>query len=273
MRMEVRNYMLSEIKKNIKILLLNFKYNMAREMENRGSFISQVVFMILNNSFAIVQWFIFFSFKNTIGGYKFNDILMLWALASASYGIAHLFFENVFFIPQLIADGKLDAYISQPLNILWNVSVSKTNPSAFGDLIYGIILAFIAVGTSFYKIPLFILFALLGGITMATFAALAGCLTFWLKRGEEIAHSFHTNVIMASTYPEGIFNVFVKIVLYTVIPVGFMIYMPLQIISNLNLIYFVAVLLFDVLLMLLTFYVFNKGLKKYSSSNLMNARV
>ncbi len=91
--------MLSEIKKNIKILVMNFKYNMAKETENRGSFISQIIFMALNNAFFIVQWFIFFSFKNTIGGYKINDVLMLWALASASYGIAHLFFENVFLFP------------------------------------------------------------------------------------------------------------------------------------------------------------------------------
>ncbi len=156
---------------------------------------------------------------------------------------------------------------------MWNVSIAKTSTSAFGDLLYGFILAFIATGTNFYKIPLYILFVILGGIAIASFSALAGCLAFWIKRGEDVAQSFYNNFMMAATYPEGIFNGFVKILLYTVIPVGFMIYLPLQIISSLNFMYLGVVILFDALLVLLTFYVFNKGLKKYSSSNLMNARV
>ncbi len=265
--------MLYRIKKNFKILKMSFIYNILKEMENRGSFLSQIIFMTINNIFFIVQWFVFFGFKKIIVGYNFNDILMLWALVSASCGIAHLFFENVFYIPEIITTGKLDAYITQPLNVLWNVSISKTNPSALGDLINGFILAFFAVGINLYKILLFLLFLILGGISIASFSALCGSLVFWFKRGEGIPHNLYFSIVMAGTYPEGVFNGFVKFLFYTVIPVGFMLYMPLKTICSLKLTYFATVLLFDVLLVILTFFVFNNGLRRYSSSNLINNRV
>jgi ABC-2 type transport system permease protein len=265
--------MLHEIRKNIKILGMNFKYNIAKEMENRCSFILRIAFMLLNNILFIVQLIVFFSFKNTIGGCDFKDVLMLWAVLSASYGISHLFFENVYFIPNLIVTGKLDAYITQPLNILWNISISRTNPSTFGDLIYGTVLAFISSGVDFYKILLFIICSFLGAIIMTAFSVIASSLTFWLKRGEQIAYSLDFTVLTLGTYPEGIFKGFIKILLYTVIPVGFMFYTPLRVILNYDLFSLFIVILVALFSTLLAFYIFNKGLKRYSSSNLMNARV
>ncbi|MDR0405004.1 MAG: ABC-2 family transporter protein [Oscillospiraceae bacterium] len=265
--------MLNELKKNIKILAINLKYNMAKEMENRTSFVSQVIFILLNNALYIVQWLVFYRLKSTIGGYSFDNILILWALGAASYGISHLFFENVYYIPELISNGKLDAYITQPLNVLWNVSVSKTKPSAFGDLLYGIVLAIISIGADFQKIFLFMLFSCLGAIILTSFSILASSLTFWIKRGEQIAHNLDFSIRIASLYPEGIFNNFIKVILYTIVPTGFIIYLPIRIILNFNLISMISVILFASFFALLAFYVFNKGLKKYSSSNLMSARI
>lgn len=265
--------MLAELKKHIKILLINFKYNLAKEMENRASFILQIIFIMLNNAMYIVQWLVFYNLKSTIGGYSFDNILILWALGATSFGISHIFFENVYYIPELISTGKLDSYITQPLNVLWNISVSKTKPSAFGDLLYGITLAIISVGTDFKKLFLFMLFSCLGAIILTSFSILAASLTFWLKRGEEIAHNLDFSIRIASVYPEGIFDNFIKIILYTIIPVGFIIYLPIRIILNFNFISMVFVVLFALVLVFIAFYVFNEGLKKYSSSNLMSVRV
>lgn len=265
--------MLGELKKNIKILLINFKYNMVKEIENRSAFILQIIFMALNNAVYIVQWVVYYSLKNTIGGYSFDDILILWALGATSFGISHIFFENVYYIPELISNGKLDSYITQPLNVLWNISVSKTKPSAFGDLLYGIILAIMSSGTDFTKIFLFMLFSCFGAIILTSFSILAASFTFWLKKGDEIAHNLNFSIRIASMYPEGIFNNLIKIILYTIVPVGFIIYLPIRIILNFNFISMVSVVSFALVLVFIAFYVFNEGLKKYSSSNLMSVKV
>ena len=65
----------------------------------------------------------------------------------------------------------------------------------------------------------------------------------------------------------------IKILFYTILPLGFASYLPVQIMTNFN-IYNLLVVIFIVLLFIgLAFLTFYKGLRKYSSTNLMNARV
>lgn len=57
--------MLTEAKNQIKISVLSIKYALMREMLNKVTFISNVLFMILNNASFIVQWIILFAIKDT----------------------------------------------------------------------------------------------------------------------------------------------------------------------------------------------------------------
>jgi len=262
--------MLMEAKKNIKLMFISFKYNLAKEMTNRGSFIMQIVFMILNNSTFIIQWLILFSLKDSIGGYSFKDIMILWALTASSYGLSHIFFQNVYEIPKLIANGKLDVYLTQPKNVLFNIAISKTSPSAIGDIIFGyLILLIMSPG----NIILFTVFTITGAIIFSAFSVIVGSLTFWLKRGDIVADRLNSLMTLPSTYPEGIFNGVVRILLYILIPVGFMVFLPIRILGGFNILFFIAVILFTILITFLAFYIFHKGLKRYTSSNLMSARV
>lgn len=75
--------MLTAVKNQIKVTFLSIKYAVLREMLNKVSFISNIIFMILNNSCMIVQWIVLFSLKSDIGGYSFKQILLLWGLAAS----------------------------------------------------------------------------------------------------------------------------------------------------------------------------------------------
>ena len=50
--------MLMEVKNQIKVNILSTKYALEREMLNKFTFISNIVFMVLNNSSFIIQWII-----------------------------------------------------------------------------------------------------------------------------------------------------------------------------------------------------------------------
>ena len=60
---------------------------------------------------------------------------------------------------------------------------------------------------------------------------------------------------------------------YTIIPISFAVYMPLNILKEFEIIKFIAVIIFTIFITLIAFLSFYKGLKKYSSGNLMSARV
>ena len=71
----------------------------------------------------------------------------------------------------------------------------------------------------------------------------------------------------------GIFKGFIKLLFYTILPLGLTTYIPVQLISEFNYVYFIYILLGTIVFIMLAFIVFYKGLKKYSSTNLMNARI
>ena len=80
-------------------------------------------------------------------------------------------------------------------------------------------------------------------------------------------------MINFATYPGTIFKGAIKIILYTLIPVGISNYLPLSVILEFDLMNFMLVIGFTFAITVLAFFIFNKGLKKYSSSNLMCSRV
>lgn len=263
--------MLTGAKNQLKVMGLSIKYNIMRDMTNRTTFFTNILFMMLNNATFIIQWLVLFQFREEIGGYSLNEVLVLWGLAASTFGFSNVLFYRAYQLTDLIINGKLDAYLVQPKNILLSVITSGTSTSALGDLIYGIIIAILFAG-SFRNVLLFILFVVTGGIIMTAFVIILGSASFWVSRGDMLVHNFYSVLVSVSTYPEGIFKRFIKGLLFTIIPTGFIVYLPIRVLFSFHLYYLVGVLLFTGGITFLAFWVFYKGLRRYSSSNLMGAR-
>lgn len=243
-----------------------------REMTNRVTFLTNVLFMVLNNSTFLIQWLLLFHLKSDIGGYAFQDVMVLWGLAASTYGIAHILFQRAFHLPALILQGKLDSFLVQPKNVLLSIITSATNSSAIGDLIYGYLIIVI-FKFSIRNLLLFTLFTLLGGLIMAAFAVTTGSLSFWIVRGDLLAENLNNIIVNFGTYPDSIFKNGVRLLLYTIVPVGFIVYQPMHIILNFDPAALLGVIAFAFGISLLAILVFYKGLKRYTSSNLMSARI
>lgn len=264
--------MLMEVKNQIKVIFLSIKYNIMKHMANKVTFVTNIVTMILNNASFIVQWLILFNLKEEIGGFTLKEVILLWGIASATFGVAHILFQRAFELSELIVNGKIDTFLVQPKNVFLSVITSETSISAIGDLIYGYICLFI-YGISIKNFILFTLFSITGGIIISAFAGILGSLSFWIVKGDIISDSLTSIMISIATYPDTIFKNSVKIILYTIIPVGLANYMPINVILNFSVAKLFIILGFTVIIVLLAFAIFNKGLKRYSSSNLMGSRI
>lgn len=264
--------MLMEAKNQLKVMGLSIKYNIMRDMTNRTTFLTNIVFMMFNNSTFIIQWLVLYQFKDEIGGYTIKEVMVLWGLAAGVYGLSNVLFYRAYQLTDLIINGKLDAYLVQPKNVLLSVITSATSTSAIGDMLYGFVIAAIFL-PSFEKMLLFTLFVVTGGIITTAFVIILGSISFWISKGDSLLYNLHSVLISVSTYPEGIFKGFVKGLLFTAIPAGFVAYLPIKIMFSFNLFYFGGVLLFAVGITIVAFLVFYKGLKNYSSSNLMGSRI
>lgn len=264
--------MLTAVKNQLKISFLSVKYALMREMLNKVTFMTNIFFMVLNNASFIIQWIVLYSLKDDVGGYTFKQVLLLWGIAAGTYGVSRFFFKKAFSLSDTINNGKLDSYLVQPKNVLLAAITTDVEPSALGDLLYAYIMLFV-FGVTIENSLLFTLFIFTGGFTLAAIAVILGSLSFWFNRTDTIADLGNSLTTNFASYPDGIFKGVIKILLYTIIPVGLINYLPIKILTEFNLGLLLIVLLFTVFVVSLAFFVFFKGLKRYSSSNLMIARI
>lgn len=264
--------MLTEAKNQIKVIILSVKYNIMRQMINKVTFITNILFMILNNASFIVQWLILFSIRDEIGGYTLKEVILLWGMASGIFGISHILFYKAFEIPDLIINGKLDTFLVQPKNVFLSVITSDSSISAIGDLIYAYICLTI-YGITVNNFLLFTIFVITGGLILTAFVSILGSTCFWITKGDTLADALCNIMINFATYPGTIFKGGIKLILYTVIPVGIANYLSVDTILNFNIFNFIYIIVFTIVITILAFVIFNKGLKRYSSSNLMSSRI
>lgn len=260
------------VRNQLKVCSLSIKYNIMREMLNKVTFLTNILFMMLNNASFIIQWVILFRLKEDIGGYTMREVMILWGLAASGFGLSRILFARVFSLPDLIINGKLDSYLVQPKNVLLSVMTSATNVSAIGDLLYGLVI-YCIFGRSPGGFFLFLFFTVLSAIILTAFALLLGSLSFWFVRADLFSGNMINSLITFSTYPDGIFKGMVKFLLYLIIPVGMTIYLPVQVLVSFDAGKLLVVLGYAVVLSIAAVFVFYRGLRRYSSSSLMEGRM
>lgn len=264
--------MLMAVKNQFKISVLTIKYALIREMLNKTTFITNIVFMILNNASFIIQWLILYSLKDNVGGYTFEQVMLLWGMAAGTYGVSRFFFKKAFYLSDTINNGKLDSFLVQPKNVLISAITTDVETSALGDLLYAYIMLFI-YGITFKNFLLFTLFNICGGLMLAAIAVILGSFSFWFNKSDLISETGNSLMVNFASYPDGIFKGVAKILLFTLIPVGIVNYLPVHVISSFNLNYLLIIVGVTILLVSLAFFMFYRGLRRYSSSNLMIARI
>ena len=128
-------------------------------------------------------------------------------------------------------------------------------------------------GLNLKNLLLFTLFSILGGLTVVSISVIYSSLTFWFGKVDIISNTANSLMINFATYPDGIFKGFIKILFYTILPIGFVNFLPIKIMTEFNLLSMLIILFCTIFFVSLAFIIFYRGLRKYSSSNLLNVRM
>ena len=262
------------MRKHLKIMGCYFRMNLASALEYRASFMAQAFGMALSNSTFIFFWWIAFSqVGGQIAGYSFRDVLFIWAVSSSAFGLAHILFANASSLTQIIVTGELDAFLLQPCNVLLNVLCAKTNLSAYGDFFYGIILMCIVYRTSAAAWLWYLAGIVFGGALMTAILLLAHSMTFYIGDASSPARFASELMINMSLYPDKIYGPLVRSLMYSLIPVGFAIHMPLRLLNGAPPWLAAISLLGSAAFFSIAAFVFYNGLKRYESGNLIITRL
>lgn len=249
-----------------------FSANVAAVVEYRVSFLLQFFGMMLNNASFLVFWLVLTQHTGTIGGWTFGDVLFLWALGPAAFGLAHAVFGNLRQTGALILQGDLDVYLLQPKDPLFHLLISRTIPSAWGDLIYGLGLVLFLTQDPL-KLGLFLLFTVTGALIFVGAFGLVQTLTFWLGNISGMAAAFTEFLLTFTLYPESVFPDQMRWVLYSLVPAGFLAFLPIHVLRTFDWVWLPVILVAALGLLALNWWMFQRGLKRYESGNAIGARV
>lgn len=266
--------MLMAVKKLYRFLILNIKCNLLSALEYKKSFIIQTIFMFINDFFFLIFWLVVFKNNNgNIDEVTINDILYLWSIPAIAYGIAYFIFGGVSDLGKYLIEGTLDSFLLQPKNIILNVATSRGKISAFGDLIYGLIMGIIAVNGNILKYIVLVLVGAFCSIFYMCTETIIRLLTVWIGNTDNIENIYICSLLITfSTYPEKIYDGLVKTLIYTIIPSAYIAFVPIRYILTFDVkelfILFVAASIY----IALTAIICKKALIKYESGNSMGLR-
>ena len=241
--------------------------NLKAALALRSAFVIQVVFMALNNVTFFVFWWALMKRVTTIRGWQLGDIQMLFGLVAASVGLTVTLAGGVRYLARFIEDGDLDTLLTRPRSVLVHALGMRAQPAGFGDLISGVIFIGLSGQISWRTVPVLIVVIVASALIFLACGVVFFSLAFWLGRIETVATQLWELLITFSLYPEPLFGGTLRLVLFTVLPAGFVGYMPIWILhapSITNVAVLVSVALGYVCMAV---WLFEHGLRRYASGS------
>ncbi|MCZ8514238.1 ABC-2 family transporter protein [Paenibacillus filicis] len=211
----------------IKFVGTCWKLNLAGAMEFRLSFLMTAGMMIINNIVWILFWGIYFTRFQVVNGWEMRDVIMLWAVSAGGFGLSAVLFGNTYRIASLVAGGQLDLYLSQPKPVLLHMLISRMSLSAIGDVLFAVGIYAMYGDLSGAGILKFVLAMLITMLIFMFFTLTGQSLAFFIGNAEGIGQQMFSAILAFSTYPTDIFKGWGRLVLFTVIPAGFISYLPI----------------------------------------------
>jgi ABC-2 type transport system permease protein len=197
----------------------------------RASFAIDMASSLLVGMVELGEVWVLFSNVTSLGGMRFNQILLVFGIADLTFSLADLSFGHIDNLPTYLRAGTLDAFYLRPQPILLqlitsDISLRRLARAAVGAAALGIGLATSGVPwdlTTAVMLPL----ALLSGY--ATFAALfvwAAGLQFFLLEGKEMTNAFVYGGRYAATQPAAVWSRPLKLVFGFFFPMAVTAYLP-----------------------------------------------
>lgn len=241
-------------------LSINFQNNLAL----KSSFIFQIVLMIANNLIYLAIWFILFDHIKAVNAWTIQDIATLNMISCASWGIFQIFSGGFRVLSRTIIYGDLDSFLLYPFHPLIMIMFSKSYPSGWGNLLTAFIMLPFCGNFSFLLLMVIIIcsFSIFGSAFV-----LIHSLAFWKGNIESFAKQWTDFIYILSIYPQNVYPGFIKIILFTLLPAGFISFLPVEILRKFSWGKVAFLILGSILFIGMSLFIFKAGLKRYESGN------
>jgi len=241
--------------------------NLKAALALRGAFVMQVVFMALNNVTFFVFWWALMHQVSALRGWRLGDIQLLFGVVAAGFGLAVTVAGGVRHLGRFIEEGDLDTLLTQPRSVLVYALGVRSQPSGFGDLLSGMLFIAWSGQVSWRMVPIVLAVILASALVFVASGIVFFSLAFWLGRVETLARQLWELLITFSLYPEPLFGGMLRLALFTILPAGFVGYLPARVVHAPSLLHVSLLAVGAGTYLALAVLVFDRGLRRYASGS------
>jgi viologen exporter family transport system permease protein len=233
----------------------------------RGAFIMQVAFMVLNNATFFVFWWALMRRVPEVRGWRLGDIAVLFGIVAAGFGLTVTLAGGVRHLGRFIDDGELDVLLTQPKPVLLQALGLRLQASGFGDVLSGIAFIVWSGQVPWRATPLVIVAIAASAVVFLACGIVFQSMAFWIGNVETVARQLWELLIMFALYPEPLFGGPLRLVLFTLLPAGFVGYIPARLAQRPSAALVMLVVAAAAAYLCLAIAVFDRGLKRYASGS------
>lgn len=249
-----------------------FTTNLKAALALRGAFWLQAGLMLVNNLLFFVFWWVLFERFEEIRGWRIGDVAVLYGVTAAGYGLAAVFAGGVQDLARRIEGGELDPMLTLPRSVLVQAAGARTRPDGWGDIVTGIVLVAMSGhlhGIGWVTAPLAMLCA---GVVFAAAGIVLHSAAFWLASIEGLARQVYELIITFAVYPPTLFGWQLKLLLFTVLPAGFVGHLPAELVRSFDPGTLALLAGGTIAWAMLAWWVFERGLRCYASGSRFGVR-
>jgi ABC-2 type transport system permease protein len=255
------------IRSTFTYLLALARVNIGAGVRPPGVAVLSACLMFGNNLIFFVIWRIYFGNFSSLRGWRLEDLALLIGMCAWAFGLTVVLFGGVRAMAQVIVDGGLDVHLGRPRHPLPSLLMSRSLPSGIGDLASALVFWLVFGGRGLAELPLLVLVATAAGIVLAATAVVIQCLVFWLPGAVTFCEELFNLFLMVAFYPQHPFSFTVRVILFTLVPAGFVSFLPVEAIRSADPLDVLAVIGAAGVYATLAALIFQRGLRRYASGN------
>ena len=199
---------------------------------DRTNFALQVAGMSVNNGFWLALWFLFFAGFRAVGGWGLVDVARFLGIVYVLFGLATVFLGGYRDMANAILRGEPDALLTQPKPVLARLLARDSIPSAWGDLVTGLIVLTFSARLDLPGLALVIAAIAIGLVAWLATGVIFASLAFWFSGARTLSRELMDFTLLFATYPASIYSGWTRIVAFTIFPAGFVAIAPVTLVRE-----------------------------------------
>jgi ABC-2 type transport system permease protein len=221
--------------KYLTLLALFIRTSVMTGLEYRANFIGAMVMTVVEVAWSAASVLLFYSFTDTLGGWTFNETLVVVGLLFVAFGFLDaVIWKNVIELGQHIRKGTLDFILTKPVNSQFHATLQHYRVDRVASILGGIFLiayglAQMGASPSAGQMGLFVLLVLGGLLLVYSALVMLGTLAFWVVEvesfGEIVFALLEIGRFPAAALPEPL-----RAIMTFVIPIAFVTTVPAEVI-------------------------------------------